>query len=320
MKKQTSLSTTRSNRGRHSYSGRRFLATALWSGALASITLLAPQAAHAAPRPKAGSIEPWPGRRVVLLLPLQLGAGFNADRDFGQAILTRAEQNLQAQLEKTGKFSVIQGYRFNPLIQRALQEKRLTEEQVTNLGQTPSVENATTVLNQFTFDRTPMIAQFSLEEVRSSGTAERPSVQAQVSGRLYELGNQVAFKSPVITSDPVQTGRNNIERYLGAADNAFMQIAAEMVAPLEDIQLPAAPETTPATGTPEAGTTPAPTPTTPAPAAATPTPAAPANPVTLPGDTPIAGASSRGSASAVPQAPAAQQPSSITVPNTPGAR
>jgi hypothetical protein len=292
--------------------------------------VLAPQMAHAAPKKaKSAGIEPWAGRRVVLLLPLQLGEGWNADRNFGTAILPRAEQLLQEQLQKTGKFSVIQANRSNPLIQRGLQEKRLTEDQVKTLTDTPSVENATTFLSQFAFERPAMIVEFRLEEVRAAGDATRPSVQAQVSGRLYQLGNGVATKSPVVTSEAVRAGRNNIDRYLGAADNAFMLAAAEMVAPLEDIALPmviptpapaangtgangaasgeapTAGATGPATVVPEA-----PTPVTP------PAPApAPAPNVVLPGNTPITGSSSRASsAGAVPQLPAARPPLGITVP------
>ena len=202
----------------------------------------------------AGSVEPWFGRRVLLLLPLQIGPGFNADRAFGQAILSRAEAQLQSELEATGKFSVIRAHRFSPLIQRALQEKRLTPDEAEGVieglpaGADPAtavddpvtVQGANTFLNRFTFDQLPMIAQFNLEEVRSSAVNGRPGVQAQVSGRLYEARNPVALKSPVLTSDTVVKGRNNIERYLEAARLAFGSVADEFVAPLEDITLPQA--------------------------------------------------------------------------------
>ncbi len=192
---------------------------------------------------KTGAIEPWPGRRVLLLLPLQLGPGFNADRSFGQAILSRAEALLQEQLDATGKFSVIRAHRFSPLIQRALQEKRLTEAQADDAIKAPpdgSVAAATAFLKQFTFDQVPLIAQFNLEQVRESGSPDRPGVQAQVSGRLYELDNPVALKAPVMTSNTVTKGRNNIDRYLDAARLAFGDVATEFTAPLEDIALPRA--------------------------------------------------------------------------------
>jgi hypothetical protein len=300
-----------------SLKSRRFLQATLCAGAMTATFVVAPSAAQAAKKARVTGIEPWQGRRTVLLLPLQLGEGWNADRNFGQAILSRAEQMLEAQLQSTGKFSVIRAQRFNPLVQRALQEKRLTEEQVTNLIQAPTLENATAFLTQFTFDRPAMIADFRLEEVRGGGTATQPSVQAQVSGRLYELGNPVAFKSPVVTSDAVRAGRNNIERYLSAADNAFDQAAAELVAPIQDIEIPMAVATTPAAaGT--TGTVPA---VTPGAAVAPGTTGAVTTPVPAPTTSATTGAASATSnPNAVPQLPAARPPLGITVPDATGVR
>lgn len=317
---------------------RRGLAALAIAGIMLSpaLTIAPAQAA------KAGSgIEPWRGRRVLLLLPLQLGEGFNADRAFGQAILSRAESLLQQQLQATDKFSVIQAHRFSPLIQRGLQEKRLTEAQVsafvgappsttnpTGTPAVPSLENANILLNQFVFDRPAMIADFRLEEVRAISDPKRPSVQVQVSGRLYGAGNPIAIKSPVFTSEPARTGRNNIERFLAAANNAFMQAAMEMVAPLQDIEFPNV-EPAPAavgTATPAAPNTAAPNTATPnagAPASGTPDATTSANPAPVAGDRPITGSSSASSASSagsVPQLPPARPPLGITVPNAPTAR
>jgi hypothetical protein len=280
-----------------------------------------------------GVIEPWSGRRVLLLLPLKLGPGFNADQAFGQAILSRTETELQEELSETGKFSVIRAHRFSPLIQRGLQEKRLTEAQAQATINNPlvepgqaapppaTVETATTFLQQFTFDQVPMIAEFFLEEVRASGTGNRTSVQAQVAGRLYEVGNPVALKAPVVRSDAFSRGRNNIERYQGAARNAFAQIADEFTAPLEDVQLPmVTPAPAPVALTPEPEV---PAATMPEPVAPAPLAGAGGNANTpLPGDVSIAGASSRtsGTAGGVPQLPSATPPLGIAVPNAPAAR
>lgn len=296
---------------------RRGLAALAIAGIMLSpaLTIAPAQAA------KAGSgIEPWQGRRVLLLLPLQLGEGFNADRAFGQAILSRAESLLQQQLQATGKFSVIQVHRFSPLIQRGLQEKRLTEAQVADFLKAQTLENANTFLSQFVFDRPAMIADFRLEEVRAISDPKRPSVQVQVSGRLYGAGNPIAIKSPVFTSEPARTGRNNIERFLAAANNAFMQAAMEMVAPLQDIEFPNV-EPAPAavgTATPAAPNTA--TPNAGAPASGTPDATTSANPAPVAGDRPITGSSSASSAGSVPQLPPARPPLGITVPNAPTAR
>ena len=258
-------------------------------------------------------LEPWPGRRVVLLLPLQLGVGFNADQQFGKLILPRAEAELTAALEATGKFSVLRVHRFSPLVQRGLQEKRITPADVSNITAEPiSIENATEFLSKYTFDQTPLIADFRLEEVRSSipgmagmkmkdgqmsgkmmsngmsdgqtmknrdmvvdammdngmmgqplqnnATSSQsmsnksmmgekkmqgkmkagvPGVQAQISGKLYQLDG-AGTKNSVVTSMSIQKGRNNIERYLLAASDAFERIATQFTAPLEDVTLPTA--------------------------------------------------------------------------------
>jgi hypothetical protein len=199
---------------------------------------------------KSAGIEPWAGRRVLFMMPLQLGEGWNADVNFGRAILPRAEELLQNQLQKTGKFSVVRAHRFSPLIQRGLQEKRLTEDQVIGAigddktGALPTLEGVSNVLGQFVFDRPAMIADFRLQEVRSGGDAMHPSVQVQVTGHLYEMTPgptptyaEVTIKSPItFTSAPARDGRNNIDRFLMASDNAFMQIADGFVAPIQDIQ------------------------------------------------------------------------------------
>ncbi len=199
---------------------------------------------------KSAGIEPWAGRRVLFLMPLQLGAGWNADVNFGRAILPRAEELLQNQLQKTGKFSVVRAHRFSPLVQRGLQEKRVTEDQVIGAigddktGALPTLEGVSNLLGQFVFDRPAMIADFRLQEVRSGGDALHPTVQVQVTGHLYEMTPgptpayaEVTIKSPItFTSAPARDGRNNIDRFLMASDNAFMQVANGFVAPIQDIQ------------------------------------------------------------------------------------
>jgi hypothetical protein len=257
--------------------------------ALTATTVVAPTAAHA--QKDDGQLEAWPGQRVLLLLPLQLGAGFNVDRAFGQAILSQAESSLQAALQKTGKFSVIEAHTHNPILQRALSERRITPEQLKTLvtsaasnDEKAALDSARLVLGLIGFDQPPMIARFALEEVRLSGTEKNTQVQTQVSGRLYELTNPVAIKSTVITSN-AQRARRVSQATLAAAADAFAMTAGEFTAPIPEVtlELPAtaAPVAEPATPAPVA------TPAVPAPTQT------PASKVTLPGDVPIAGASSR---------------------------
>ncbi|HEX8832831.1 MAG TPA: hypothetical protein VF719_01460 [Abditibacteriaceae bacterium] len=250
-------------------------------------------------------LEPWRGQRVLLLLPLQLGEGWNVDRAFGTALLPDAEQALQDMLQKTGKFSVIEPHRFNPILQRATQEKRITTDQLTTLVTTPTLENARIVLSKIAFDQPPMIAQFVLEEMRFSGADKNAKVQLQVSGRLYELGNPVAIKSTVITSNAQNASRVSVGT-LAAANDAFARSIAEFVAPIPEIQVvpPAPVAPTPVV---------TPTPVVPVPVV----PVAPVVTVPLPGDVAIAGSSSRNPSDLVPQLPAPMPPLGINVPNSP---
>src|SRR5206468_3806488 len=143
---------------------------------------------------------------------------------------------LQTMLQQTGKFSVIMPHRFNPLLQRALSEKAITKDQLTALVDTPTLENARLVLSKMSFDRTPMIAQFIIEEVRLGGTAKNTSVQTQVSARLYELTDPQALKATVITSSP-QRGRSVTASSQAALNDSFRRTVAEFVAPIQEIQL-----------------------------------------------------------------------------------
>jgi hypothetical protein len=294
-------------------SSSRPVLVAVFAIALLSLTLSAP-AAWAQKRTRTVGLESWRGQRVLLLLPLQLGEAFNVDRAFGEALLPDAEQSLQAMLQKTGKFSVMEAHRFNPVLQRALVEKAITNDQLTNLIKTPSLENARTVLSKISFDRPPLIAQFIVEELRLGGTAKNTSVQAQVSGRLYELGNPVAIKSTVITSGS-QSGGSVTSSTLAAMNDSFRRSVVEFVAPIEEIQLvlpePSAPVK-------------APVPVAPAPVALPEPVVVPAPPrgdvSLLTGGTPMAGASSRGPiGNGVPQLPSATPPLGINVPNVPTA-
>lgn len=273
--------------------------------------------ANAAPKARPVAVpvlEAWPGQRVIFLLPLQLGAGWNVDPVFGKAILDDAEQRLKDVLQRTNKFSVVEAHRYNPILVRAVQDKRITSDQMNDLVQNPSVENARIVLAKLdtSFDQQPLIGEFALEEVRVDA-AKDGGVQVQISAKLYELGGAGADKTTVVTSDTVSGGARNSAKVVGAATNAFATAAAEFIKPLDVDELivttSQAPEAPAEGATAEAPAT--------APAAPAPAPV-PANTVVLPGDVPIAGSSTRGR-DVVPQLPAAQPPLGINVPNTPTA-
>ena len=224
--------------------------------------------------------EVWPGRRLVMLLPLQLSDNWNADARWGQTLLRPSEAQLRLALESTGKFSVIQPYRFDPLLQRALLDKRISKDQVDELVTTPTLQSASSVLGNLGFDLTPLIAEFRLEEVRASGPEKAPNIQVQVLGKLYPINSQEADQTKVFTSDPTRYRISQFDTVINAATNAFQMIAGEFVKPITEAVLPRVEpppaETTKGKNGKAAVKPVAPVPTAPAP----PAPTAPVEPAT----------------------------------------
>jgi hypothetical protein len=198
------------------------------------------------------SREVWPGRRLVMLLPLQLSDNWNADPQFGQSLLRPAEFSLRRALENTGKFSVVQPYRFDPVFQRAVTEKRITKDQLDALVDTPTVQTASGVLANLGFELAPVIADFRIEEVRASGTEKNPAIQVQVLGKLYDLNSAAATQTKVFTSDPIKQRGSQFDTVIEAAANAFQMVANDFVKPPAEVELPrvAPPPTPPAKAKP----------------------------------------------------------------------
>jgi hypothetical protein len=192
--------------------------------------------------------EPWFGQRPLLLLPLEYGPDFNIDQKQFDPLLTYAEQALQADLMETGKFSVFQVNDHSPALSRAVLDEKVTQDQLDTLVKAPTLDNANTVLAAMQFDTPPLIAVFSLGKITTyslppkAKKPQAPVVQAQVTGKLYELGNTTPIKSIVITSD--LKPKNEIgfwpnDRILMAIDNAGIQIANRFVMAPAPLNLPA---------------------------------------------------------------------------------
>lgn len=195
--------------------------------------------------------EPWPHQRVVLLLPLQLGAGWNLDKDKTAPLLKPAEAILQQALQSTGKFSTIQLHRYNPIVLRGVQEKLVTKEEADALLAAPTVEGAQKLLTGMQFEQRPLIAQFTLDEATVAVGTPSATVTTTATGKLYEADNPQPIREVVVTSKPVplyraekrkgktvMIRRSPRERIIKAASDAFDKIAAEFVRPIEDITLP----------------------------------------------------------------------------------
>jgi hypothetical protein len=250
----------------------------LWG--LTGVLMLVLSPAAAVAQRRRSTLPSWYPRlqrsqRVLLVLPAQLGEGWNADPRLGQSILSDADQTLVGVLRGNPEYSLVTVHRFSPVLMRAVADRLITQDQFNTLVTAPTVENARTVLAQLPFAQTPLIATFVLEQINLAGGKLRPGIMVQSSARLYELGNDIALRTSVMTSPP----QNNSKQ---ATADAIRRAALDLVSPplgpaYEIPPLPPAgsysttpirPGTTPGTGT-ASGT------------------------VTLPGDVPIEGASTR---------------------------
>lgn len=192
--------------------------------------------------------EPWFGQRPLLFLPLQYDSDFNIDQKQFDSLLTYAEQAIQANLMETEKFSVFQINDHSPALMRAVLDEKVTQDQLDTLVKSPTLDNANTVLAAMQFDTPPLITIFSLGKITTYSLppkgkkVQAPIVQAEVIGKLYELGNSTPIKSITMTSDLKprnQMGFWPNDRILMAIDNAAGQIADRFVAPPAPLNLPA---------------------------------------------------------------------------------
>lgn len=253
--------------------------------------------AHAAPKPQ---LQIWPDRRVLLVLPLQVAPTWNADPQLGQAILPLAQPQLQQALTETGKFSVTLPYRFDPVLRRGLTEKQLAENDITTLLSSPTLANSRPVIDKLNFEQPVMTTEVFLEELTIGGDSKKPTVQLQVSGKLYEQGNPNPVKSESYRSQAIG-GKTPSERLIAAARDAFRGLAMIYVEPPAAFDLPAPIEVAPPAANGKNGNGKASTPATGA--------------IT-------SGATNAGSATPLPATPPAPLPSTATpnaLPSTPGA-
>jgi hypothetical protein len=238
---------------KQSFSARMVLSSVMLAGTVAPVMMAT---ASAAPRPL-NKLEIWPGQRVVMILPITTGESFEGGPELGRAIVPIVQQYLQNALAKTGKFSVVTPYRFDPILRRAVFEKTLTDEDVDNLLKSPGLvaEEGTTispallsarnVLGKIKFDQPAMILETRIEELVVGGTAKSPTVQLQVSGQLHEIGNPDLPKTVVVRSRSFGGATPEI-RLQSAAAQAFQEMAERLIEPPASFQLPLPALSTPA--------------------------------------------------------------------------
>ena len=188
---------------------------------------------------------------MVLLLPVQLGPGWNLDKEKAQPLLAPAEAMMQQALQSTGKFSTIQLHRYNAILLRAVQEKIITKEESDALLATPTIEGVQKLLAAMQFQQRPLIAQVTLDEANVGVGTPSATLTTTATGKLYEADNPQPIREVVVTSKAVplyrmekrkgttlMIRRSARQRILKAASDSFDKIAAEFVRPVEDITLP----------------------------------------------------------------------------------
>jgi hypothetical protein len=187
-----------------------------------------------------------------------------------------------------------------------LTEKQLAEVDITTLLATPTLANSRPVIDKLNFEQPIMTTEVFLEELTIGGDAKKPTVQLQVSGKLYQQGNPNPIKSETYRS-VAAGGRTPSDRLIAAARDAFKGLAMIYVEPPAAFDLPApievaAPPTNGKKGNGKA--------TTPASAASGST----AMSASAPG-----GARANTSATATPPAPLPSTATPNALPSTPGA-
>ncbi len=234
----------------------------------------------AAPVPQA-----WPGKRVLLVLPLRTGENWKANPEFTQAFLPQAQTALREALGRTNKFSLLEVRRFNAVLTRAVQDGAATNDDLNSLLSQPTVPAASVFLAKTSFNRAPLqsfsvpatIGSFVLESVEQTSAGLR----LKVTGRMYEPGSLTAMRalSATVTVPTAATEATLRTPSLTAATVGFDRVLMEFVRYPTEREIPIMPVAEVVVATPVAVETTTTTTTT-------------TSGVVLPG-TPIAGASSR---------------------------
>lgn len=202
--------------------------------------------AQSAPRKSrsagAARLEIWPGQRVLLVMPLALGADWNESAELGAALLPVVQPELQRALASTGKFSLTLPYTFDPVLRRAIYEKALSEADVKSFVDAPSLTSAAPIVANLRFEQPTMATIVTLDEIRVGGTPANPTVQVKVSGRLYQATRGqgdfgTPFRSVSITSKPF-SGKTPDIRVRSAAMQAFSELAEAFIEPPVSFSLP----------------------------------------------------------------------------------
>lgn len=254
--------------------------------------------------------QAWPGKRVALVLPLRTGTAWNANPEFTQMFLPQAQSALREALSRTGKFSVLEVRRFNPVLMRAVQDGAATTDDLNTLLNQPTVPNAGVFLSKTSFNRAPLqsfatsatIGSFVMESVEQNENGLR----LKVTGRMYDPGSITSSRALSATVTVPYNFASGSARAPGiiAANVGFDRVLQEFTRYPTERELPIVSAPTAMAVAPATSSTSSEVSTT--------TITTTSNTVLLPG-TPIAGASSRPlTADGRAMMPSSMMPSAIT--------
>jgi len=197
--------------------------------------------------------EAWPGKRVLMVLPLRTSEAWQGNPEFTRAFLPLAQTALRDALSRTGKFSLLEVRRFNPVLMRAVQDGVATSDDLNSLLAQPTVPNASVFLAKTTFNVAPQqsysvpatIGSFVLESVEQMETGLR----MKVTGRMYEPGATTAMRALSATvTVPTALGLSSARTpAVTAATAGFDRILNEFTRYPTERELPIVPVTPVAT-------------------------------------------------------------------------
>ena len=194
--------------------------------------------AMAAPTPVPFSqtmLQPMRDRRVLMMLPVRAGEGWKSTPEFTTALLRQSNTAMRKALEGTGRYSLLEVKRFNPVLMRAVQDGVATSDDLDNLLSQPTTPNASIFLSKIAFTKAPMqayvmpalISSFVLDNLTTSDN----SLSVKLTGRLYSADGQTVLRSlSATTTVPFMAAGGNMSDAAATSVSASLsRITSEFI-------------------------------------------------------------------------------------------
>ncbi len=210
------------------------------------LVLGAPDAVQARKKTKAPVVAPLVlphGKRVLFLLPLQLGVGWNANSVFTREFVPKASRAMKDAFRATGRYSLVEANRSDPIVQRGLIDDMFSAEEYEALLTTPTIESANAIVSKLTFDQTPKLGFSDQPQIvqivmdRFPAQTGKPSVQ--IVARLYDFGLTTPTRTlTVIAGLQNVNGLAPAALTLASTTAGFKRLAQELAKPQAEAELP----------------------------------------------------------------------------------